>query len=135
MRNAKYFVGYISLIFCVYFHFLVSAEFQTIEDNGNVSLLSLTIKRHLNWLRDCLLVVLTFSFRFAKNNMSKKHEGGWLWLGMGKMLFHQFLLKYWWDPINNLDQYFKTQFCHLVKWSPVCVFYLFDKIRLPITKN
>ena len=52
-----------------------------------------------------------FRFRFAQNNMSKKNmRGSWSGSGIGKMMFHQFLIKSWWDPINNLDPYYKTKF-------------------------
>ena len=31
--------------------------------------------------------------------------------GMGKIRFYQFLLKSWWEPIKNLDSYYKMMFC------------------------
>ena len=40
-------------------------------------------------------------------------RGGWSEFGMGKMRFHQFLFKFWWEPINSLDPNYETKFCSL----------------------
>ena len=87
------------------------------------------MKRHLNWYGDSLLVVLIFCFRFAKNYMSKKNvRGGWSGYWMVKIGFHQFQIKSWWDPIKNLDPYYKPKSSvslvslrHLFTFPCVCV--------------
>ena len=41
----------------------------------------------------------------------KNMRGGWSGFWMGKMRFYQLLIISWWDPIKNLDPYYKTKFC------------------------
>jgi hypothetical protein len=62
MRNKNKKIWYVSLKFNVYFHFVVSAEFQIIEDKGNVSLLFGSFRWHVTpdmWQLTCATWHLT----------------------------------------------------------------------------